>query len=231
MSDRHDLRRQTREIQEALSRYDRDQLIDILVHVFRTYVLEGASLSSAAVSPSAADDLQGLSFAQVIERLQLRLELPELQLFELQGGRVSVRVDGRSVPLELPAPRGDGSSHLQVSVAPAAASPAPSPRSPGIEVREVVLPPSAAAAATQSAASRPEPRPGAVRATSAASAPNPSSAASQRPASPAAASPTTGAATAPSQSAPAAPAPAKPERPPEPTGTSGGGRFGLLEID
>ena len=53
MSDRHDPRRQTREIQEALSRYDREQLIDILVHVFRTYVLEGAALSSvAAVSLS-----------------------------------------------------------------------------------------------------------------------------------------------------------------------------------
>lgn len=231
MSDRHDLRRQTREIQEALSRYDRDQLIDILVHVFRTYVLEGASLSSAAVSPSVADDLQGLSFAQVIERLQLRLELPELQLFELQGGRVAVRVDGRSVPIELPTARSDGASHLQVSVAPAAGPAAPTPRSPGVEVREVVLPPAAAAAATQTATSRPDPRPGAVRATGAASAPSPAAAASQRPASPAVASSTTGAAAGPSQSAASAPAPAKPERPPEPTGTSGGGRFGLLEID
>lgn len=221
MSDRHDPRRQTREIQEALSRYDREQLIDILVHVFRTYVLEGAALSSVAAVPAVSDELQGLSFAQVIERLQLRLELPELALFEVQAGRVQLRADGRLVPIELPTARGDGPAHLQVSVAPAASPPAPTPRAPGVEVREVVMPPAPAAAAVQSASSRPEPRPGAVRATSAPSA------------KPAAAPVAPAAATAPAASATAAapPSPAKPERPPEPTGTSGGGRFGLLEID
>jgi hypothetical protein len=224
MSDRHDLRRQTREIQEALSRYDREQLIDILVHVFRIYVLEGASLSSASAMPSTADELQGLSFAQVIERLQLRLELPELQLFELVGGRVHVRLDGRSLPVELPSPRGDGASHLQVAVAAPSSPASPSPpRAPSVEVREVVLPPAAAPAAT----SRPEPRPGSVRATSAPSAPSPPSpAAAQSPRPQQSATSATPA----QASAPPAP-PAKPDRPPEPTGTSGGGRFGLLEID
>jgi len=232
MSDRHDLRRQTREIQDALSRYEREQLIDILVHVFRTYVLEGAALSSSAAVASVADELQGLSFTQVIERLQLRLDLPELQLFEVQGGRVHVRTDGRSIPIELPAARGDGPSHLQVSVAPAASSAAnptaPPPRAPGVEVREVVMPPSPAASATQSASSRPEPRPGSVRATSAASSANARPAAPASPTAAPAASPSPAAASPPAASPPA---PAKAERPPEPTGTSGGGRFGLLEID
>lgn len=228
MSDRHDLRRQTKEIQDALSRYEREQLIDILVHVFRTYVLEGASLAAAPVASSTGDDFAGLSFAQVIERLQLRLELPELQLFEVQGGRVQVRVDGRLQPLELPAARNDGASHLQVAVTPAGAPPAaaPTPRAPGVEVREVVIPPSAVPpqAPAQASSSRPDPRPGAVRATSAAS--------SARPAASPAATPapaTGGTAASPPPAAPAAPA--KPERAPEPTGTSGGGRFGLLEID
>lgn len=226
MSDRHDLRRQTKEIQEALSRYDREQLVDILVHVFRTYVLEGASLSSVAVGPSVGDDLSGLPFAQVIERLQLRLELPELQLFEVQAGRVQVRLDGRLQPLELPIPRGDGASHLQVAVTPAAPSAAvasaPPPRSPGVEVREVVIPPSSVPAAppAQASSSRPDPRPGAVRATSAP--------ATARSAAAPVPSPTGSA--APSNSAIPA-APAKAERPAEPTGTSAGGRFGLLEID
>ena len=40
MSDRHDLRRQTREIREALSRFEPEQLIDILTHIFRQYVME-----------------------------------------------------------------------------------------------------------------------------------------------------------------------------------------------
>lgn len=232
MSDRHDLRRQTKEIQEALSRYEREQLVDILVHVFRTYVLEGAALSAAAVAPTAGDDLAGLSFAQVIERLQLRLDLPELQLFEVQGGRVQVRVDGRLQPLELAAPRSDGASQLQVAVTPAAPPPssaaAPPPRTPGVEVREVVIPPSAvpAQAPAHASSTRPDPRPGAVRATSA------SSAARSAAASPAPAAAGGQAVPSASAAAPAAPPPpAKPERPPEPTGTSGGGRFGLLEID
>lgn len=228
MSDRHDLRRQTKEIQDALSRYEREQLVDILVHVFRTYVLEGASLAAAPVAPSTGDDFAGLSFAQVIERLQLRLELPELQLFEVQGGRVQVRVDGRLQPLELAAARNDGASHLQVAVTPAGASPAaaPTPRAPGVEVREVVIPPSAVPpqASAQASSSRPDPRPGAVRATSAAS--------SARPAAPPAATPAPATGGTSASPPPAAPAvPAKPERAPEPTGTSGGGRFGLLEID
>lgn len=224
MSDRHDLRRQTKEIQDALSRYEREQLIDILVHVFRTYVVEGAALSTTAMAPTAGDDLSGLSFAQVIERLQLRLDLPELQLFEVQGGRVQVRIDGRLQPLEIPAPRTEGTSHLQVAVTPPPPAPtttAPPPRSPGVEVREVVIPPSSvpAAAPAQASSSRPDPRPGAVRATSASSTARPA-------ATPAPAAAPTGPAPA---AAPAAPA--KPDRPPEPTGTSAGGRFGLLEID
>lgn len=101
MSDRHDLRQKSREIGEALDRFDREQLVDILTHIFRLYVMEGASL---APPPSAiADELAGLSFASLIERLQLRLDLPELGLFEVQGNRVSVRIDGRLVPLEAPA--------------------------------------------------------------------------------------------------------------------------------
>lgn len=220
-NDRHDLRRQTREIRDSLSRYDREQLVDILTHVFRTYVLEGAAMASAAV-PTSTDELAGLSFAQVIERLQLRLELPELQLFEVSAGRVSVRIDGRPTPLELPTARGDAHSHVQVAVSlppvgtPVAAA-APPPRGPSVDVREVVLPTPAPTQtpAGHASSSRPEPRPGAVRATGAPSA---------RPA----ASPSPAAAPA----APATPAaaPSKPEpRQPEPPAP--GGRFGLLEVD
>ena len=96
MSDRIDPRRQTREIREALGRYEPEQLLDILTHVFRQYVVDG----SAPPPMQLQDELSGLSFAQVIERLQLRLDLPELRLFEIQAGRVMVRVDGRLYPLE-----------------------------------------------------------------------------------------------------------------------------------
>ncbi len=88
MSDRHDLRRQTREIREALSRYDQEQLIDILTHVFRQYIVDGAAPAPASAA-LAGDELAGLSFPQLIERLQLRLDLPELSLFEVQGQRLN----------------------------------------------------------------------------------------------------------------------------------------------
>ena len=141
---------------------------------------------------------------------------------------MQVRVDGRLQPLELPAARNDGASHLQVAVTPAGARSrcgTNAARAPGVEVREggdsaVGGTPQAPA---QASSSRPDPRPGAVRATSAAS--------SARPAAPLAATPAPATAEPP-PAHPAAPAaPAKPERAPEPTGTSGGGRFGLLEID
>lgn len=220
MSDRHDLRRQTREIHEALSRFERDQLVDILTHVFRIYVMEGAAL---APPPPAAigDELAGLSFAQVIERLQLRLDLPELQLFEVQGGRVSVRLDGRLQPLEIPTGRPEAPAR---SALPPPA--APPPASPGVERQELpretrpATPPAPGvmpAPAGHASSPRPEAnaRPPAGRATSASVA----SAAAARSA----------AATAEKPAAPA-PAPAKPAEKPA-DDNSQGGRFGLLEID
>lgn len=215
MSDRHDLRRQTREIHEALSRFERDQLVDILTHVFRTYVMEGAAL---APPPPAAigDELAGLSFAQVIERLQLRLDLPELQLFDVQGGRVSVRLDGRLQPLEIPTGRPEAPAR---SAAPPPAAAPPPPASPGVERQELprATPPAPGvmpAPAGHASSPRPEAsaRPPAARATSASVASARSAAPAEKPA------------------AAPAPAPPKPQEKPA-DDNSQGGRFGLLEID
>jgi hypothetical protein len=232
MSDRHDLRRQTREIHEALSRFEREQLVDILTHIFRTYVMEGAAL--APPPPSAlSDELAGMGFAQIIERLQLRSDLPELQLFEVQGNRVSVRVDGRLVPLDGAAGRSDApprpapvivANLVQTAPTPPAASaaageprPSAAPAAPG------VTPAGHAGSSRPEAAPR---RPEAARAASTAAAPagGPAGHAASRPA-----AASSGPAAAQSPAA-APPAPAKPEpRPAE--DSSAGGRFGLLEID
>ena len=146
MSDRHDLRRQTREIREALSRFEPEQLVDILTHIFRQYVMDGAAAPASSVT--LQDELQGLSFAQLIERLQLRLDLPELRLLEVAGGRVSCRVEGRLVPLvvpdarapePLPAMRGNNIQQIQLTVQPLPAA-APPPAAPGTETRETAVP-------------------------------------------------------------------------------------------
>lgn len=217
MSDRNDLRRQTREIHEALSRFEREQLVDILTHVFRTYVMEGASL---APPPPAAlgDELAGLSFAQVIERLQLKLDLPELQLFEVQGNRVSVKIDGRPQPLETPTSRAEAPARN--APPPAAAPPAPPPAAtPGTQVVEMKsAPPPGVMPAGHAGSGRAD--------------------ATARLAAPAGRAQSAGSATSASVSRPAAPA-EKPAAPPPQAkpaekpadDNSQGGRFGLLEID
>ncbi|MCS6913100.1 MAG: hypothetical protein RMK29_01770 [Myxococcales bacterium] len=153
MSD-HDLRRQAEEIRRALERYDRDQLVEILVHVFRGYVMEGTlPVAPPAVSPPGLDELQGLSFAQVIERLQLRLDLPELAAFEVAGGRVSLRVGGRLVPVEPPGP---GASSVRL------ASPGPAPEPQPVAPAPLAAPAQPSASQASAPASSPPPAVGPV---------------------------------------------------------------------
>jgi hypothetical protein len=226
MSDRHDLRRQTREIQESLGRFEREQLVDILTHLFRVYVMEGAP-ANATAAVGGGDELSGLGFAQLIERLQLRLDLPELALFEVQGGRVSVRIDGRLQPLELPAARSEPApparpaptpvTPVAAAPSPAASSPAPATAAAAGSDPRIGAPPPGVIPAGHAGSTRLEAnlRPTAPRGGGAVAA-----AASGGPRPPAAAAPV----------AAASPAPAKAE--PRPTEeTAPGGRFGLLEID
>lgn len=227
MSDRIDPRRQTREIREALGRYEPEQLLDILTHVFRQYVVDG----SAPPPMQLQDELSGLSFAQVIERLQLRLDLPELRLFEIQAGRVMVRVDGRLYPLEtaesrpepLPVQRVVSMQPMAPAAppAPAAAPPAPAQGpAPAAENRDAA--PGVHSVGHASAA-RPQPAAQPAR-------PSPTAAPAARPMAPAA-RPAATPSQAPAAQAAAPAAPARPEKAQTEKNDSPGGRFGLLEID
>ena len=227
MSDRIDPRRQTREIREALGRYEPEQLLDILTHVFRQYVVDG----SAPPPMQLQDELSGLSFAQVIERLQLRLDLPELRLFEIQAGRVMVRVDGRLYPLEtaesrpepLPVQRVVSMQPMSPAAppAPAAAPPAPAQGpAPAAENRDAA--PGVHSVGHASAA-RPQPAAQPAR-------PSPTAAPAARPMAPAA-RPAATPSQAPAAQAAAPAAPARPEKAQTEKNDSPGGRFGLLEID
>ena len=227
MSDRIDPRRQTREIREALGRYEPEQLLDILTHVFRQYVVDG----SAPPPMQLQDELSGLSFAQVIERLQLRLDLPELRLFEIQAGRVMVRIDGRLYPLEtaesrpepLPVQRVVSMQPMAPAAppAPAAAPPAPAQGpAPAAENRDAA--PGVHSVGHASAA-RPQPAAQPAR-------PSPTAAPAARPMAPAA-RPAATPSQAPAAQAAAPAAPARPEKAQTEKNDSPGGRFGLLEID
>lgn len=245
-----DLRQQAHQIREALERYSREELIHILTHVYRQYVVEG-SLGTALPPPTGlqADELTGLSFAQVIERLQLRMDLPELQLFDVQGGRVSVRIDGRLAPLDPPTGRPEGPAipgrqpvqftlRQQPAAPPAAPAPAPAvesqaPQAPGVSMQAArPAAPAPAPAAPAPAVTPPTPVPAGPVAAGPSAAP--SAAPSARPAAAGAATASSArpAAARPAQGqgqGQAAPAPAAPS--PKDDRQDGGGRFTLLEVD
>jgi len=165
------------DIRAAVERLPRDQLVDILVYVFKEYVVEGAPLSSA-MPTALPDDLAGMGFAEVVRSLQLRLDLPELELFEVQGERVSVRLQGRAVPIEVAPVRSE-----PPPAAPAAApatSPAASPTAPA---PPTAAPPSAPAAQVPRAATQQSTAPAAASTgAGTGEAPAPAPAATQQPA-------------------------------------------------
>jgi hypothetical protein len=131
MPERPDLRKIAGDIREALTTYPREALVDILTYVFQAYVVEGAPVVHAP-QPERLQELEGQSFAELIQTLQLRLDVPELSLFDVSNGRVSVRLAGelhalvlgadarRAATAPLPAP-------AVVPAPQAAARPAPPP--------------------------------------------------------------------------------------------------------
>jgi hypothetical protein len=131
-------------IREALEGHSREQLAEILGYVFKEYVVEGATpLGSAAGAVlDAKTELEGLRFPQLITWLQHHLDVPELALFEVDGDRVSLRIAGRSIPIDpsataapppLPAPAPRAAPQVTIQSAPVRAPsqppPAPTPSS------------------------------------------------------------------------------------------------------
>lgn len=213
-----DLRDLIGDIRTALERHPREALIEILTYVFKEYVVEGPP-PLAATPPALAEDFTGMSFAQVIEALQLRLDLPELALFQVQGDRVFLQLGGRQIPVEAQAARPE-------PLPPSPPPPAPAP---------VSSPPSAAAPA------EPAQSPGTSRAPLPTAAPRPAAV----PMAPG--GPTGDRGNAPPGGSGAAPVPATTASPPVPESApgraagrpaapaeekgDGAGRFNLLEID
>jgi hypothetical protein len=202
------------DIREALDRFPREALIEILTYVFKEYVVEGPAPIQGAPAP-LRDDLEGMGFAEVIRSLQLRLDLPELALFEVQGERVTVKIGGRPMPIETQTARPE-----PLPAAPPPSPPAAPPSAPpGLTSVAVAVP--AAAAPRQGAPAgapgttreevplvgpRAQPQPQAAAPAAAPAAPTPPAAPAGKPA--------------------AAPSTAQADDAVDKTG-----RFGLLEID
>jgi hypothetical protein len=240
--ERPDVRKIAQDIREALGGYQREALLEMLTHLFQTYVVEGPA-PLVAPQPERMPELEGMSFAALIEALQLRLDLPELSLFQVEGGRVSVRVGGRMQPLdgaeqrELPSTAAAAAPAAPAS-APTAAAPATGqPQSnapPGVSFVEQAMP---AGRRTQIPAGRSMTAAEAdqIEAQRAAEARRDREA--QRPVRGLSVSSTPGQRPAPAQPAPAAAQPAQPAaapaKKPDPPDTEGdaASRFRLLEID
>src|SRR5205823_2439194 len=144
MPSRPDLREIASHVREAFAEMDRETLLEILTFVVKEYVVEGPPPMLVHQAETLAD-LQGASFAQIIQALQTRFDHPELQMFVVDGTQVSVRVGGVMQPL-LP-----GRQPLQAAELPRPAA--------GVRVVETTLQQRPPAAATSPTAAAPPPQP------------------------------------------------------------------------
>lgn len=98
MPSRPDLRELAANVKDAFGEMDRETLLEILTFVVKEYVVEGPPPMLVHQAETLAD-LQGLTFAQLIQALQTRFDHPELSMFAVDGDQVSVRVGGVMQPL------------------------------------------------------------------------------------------------------------------------------------
>src|SRR5260221_2722691 len=145
MPERPDLRKIAADIKDALASYPREALVDILTYVFQAYVVEGAPTVHAS-QPERLTELEGLAFPDLIQALQVRLDVPELALLEVAGGRVSVRVGGELVPLAMSnEQRRAAAAPLTPAAPPPAPAAAPAAQAarptPGVRVEETATAP------------------------------------------------------------------------------------------
>jgi hypothetical protein len=98
MPSRPDLRDLAANVKDAFGEMDRETLLEILTFVVKEYVVEGPP-PMLVHQAETLSDLQGLTFAQLIQALQTRFDFPELAMFAVDGDQVSVRVGGVMQPL------------------------------------------------------------------------------------------------------------------------------------
>ena len=108
------------ELRAALERYSKEELVDLMEHLLRLYVLnEPVKLESTLTKPTSLNDLTGYTFGQVISTLKTTLELDELSQFRVTPFTTYVNIGGQELDLNGPAPA------AVAAPAPAAASDAP----------------------------------------------------------------------------------------------------------
>lgn len=96
---------QHQEIKAALERYSKEELVDLMEHLLRIYVLnEPVKLDTQVSKPESLRDLSGLTFSQLITQLQACLELDELGKFRVTPYTVYVSIGEAEFDLNGPTP-------------------------------------------------------------------------------------------------------------------------------
>jgi hypothetical protein len=138
------------EIRHSLAGRAPEAVAEILTYLFKEYVVEGRPPleATAQTVAEAKTALGGMTFAEVVTWLQLHLDLPELALFEVAGGKVSVKIGGRAQPIEV--------AQTRTEPLPVAAPPAPAPTPTKTETRPATATATATATPAQTEANKEE---------------------------------------------------------------------------
>lgn len=155
------IKKQLEEIRQTLDAHTREEMVEILTYLFKEYVMEGSSPlgSGAGMVLNTQTEFDKASFGEIVTWLQHHVDVPELGLFEVQNGRVSIRLGGRLQTIEPPRPE-PIPEVVPVAPAPpvatpAAPTPAPAAAAPLPGLPSNPLQPTAPTAAPTSPASSP----------------------------------------------------------------------------
>ena len=154
MSIQEELRQQT-QIAEALQTYSKEELIDILAHLMKAYVIDGIAPVKVDVGKvHVPQHLRGLSFPDLMETLKFHLDLPELERISVTNGQVFVKLGEQEYALD-----GTGPTSSRRATEPPPLSPPITPSAidlddgPAPSQRQQPTPPASAARKRPSASS------------------------------------------------------------------------------
>ncbi len=134
------------ELERATGAWTREELVALMRDLIREYVIE-RGLPTGTPAQATTPDLGAMDFPQLIGWLKRSLDLPELELFSVDGRRVLVEADGPRVLTanatrrptgQWPATRGAppppaASAEGDTAPYPAASGPQPAPPLPSDE--------------------------------------------------------------------------------------------------
>lgn len=105
-------------IKAALERYTKEELVELMEHLLRIYVLnEPVKLETSVRRPESVRDFSGYTFSQLLTYLQTNLEMEELDKFRVTPYTVYVSVGETEFDLNGPTPTLARADEVEVDAA------------------------------------------------------------------------------------------------------------------